>query len=93
MAKKKTTNFGKKTTNFGKKTTNFGKKTTNFGKKLKEAGISLYRVSVDTGVAWMTLKSWATGRRKPRVSGSFTDVVVYLETKHGIDITFQDFTL
>lgn len=53
----------------------------------------MYRVSVDTGVSWATLKSWAAGRRTPRVSGSFTDVVVYLETKHGIDITFQDFAL
>ena len=69
------------------------KKLTKFGKKLKDAGISLYRVSVDTGVSWATLKSWAAGRRTPRVSGSFTDVVVYLETKHGIDITFQDFAL
>lgn len=69
------------------------RKLTRFGKKLKDAGISLYRVSVDTGVSWATLKSWEAGRRTPRLSGSFTDVVVYLETKHGIDITFQDFAL
>lgn len=69
------------------------RKLTKFGKKLKDAGISLYRVSVDTGVSWATLKSWAAGRRKPRVSGSLTDVITYLEDKHGIDITFQDFAL
>lgn len=69
------------------------KKLTNFGKKLKDAGISLYRVSVDTGVSWPTLKAWASGRRTPRVSGSLTDVINYLEDKHGIDITFQDFKL
>lgn len=69
------------------------KKLTNFGKKLKDAGISLYRVSVDTGVAWMTLKSWAAGSRTPRVGGAFTNVVVYLADKHNIDITFQDFSL
>lgn len=60
---------------------------------MKDAGISLYRVSVDTGVSWATLKSWAAGRRTPRVSGSLTDVITYLEDKHGIDITFQDFKL
>lgn len=69
------------------------RKLTRFGKKLKDAGISLYRVSVDTGVSWATLKSWAAGRRTPRVSGSLTDVITYLEDKHGIDITFQDFKL
>lgn len=69
------------------------RKLTKFGKKLKDAGISLYRVSVDTGVSWATLKSWAAGRRTPRVSGSLTDVITYLEEKHGIDITFQDFSL
>ena len=53
----------------------------------------MYRVSVDTGVAWMTLKSWAAGRRTPRLSGSLTDVITYLEDKHGIDITFNDFKL
>lgn len=69
------------------------RKLTKFGKKLKDAGISIYRVSVDTGVSWATLQSWAEGRRTPRVSGAFTDVVVYLKAKHGIDITFQDFAL
>ena len=69
------------------------RKMTNFGKKLKDAGISLYRVSVDTGVSWPTLKAWASGRRTPRISGAFTDVVVYLAEKHNIDITFQDFAL
>ena len=66
---------------------------TNFGKKIKDAGISLYRVSVDTGVRWTTLKSWASGRRTPYISGAFTDVITYLEDKHGINITFQDFKL
>lgn len=69
------------------------KKLTKFGKKLKDAGISLYRVSADTGVGWATLKSWAEGRRQPRLSGSLTDVITYLEEKHGIDITFQDFAI
>lgn len=69
------------------------RKATNFGRKVKAAGLSLYRISQDTGVSWTTLKAWASGRRSPRVSGALTDVITYLEDKHGIDITFEDFAL
>lgn len=69
------------------------RKMTEFGKKIKAAGLSLYRISQDTGVSWTTLKAWASGRRYPRVSGSLTDVITYLEDNYGIDITFNDFKL
>lgn len=66
---------------------------TRFGKKIKEKGLTLYRISKDTGVSWPTLRSWVTGTRKPQISGAFFDVCEYLEDKHGIIVTLKDFML
>lgn len=64
---------------------------TTFKKKLQDKGLSLYRISKDTGIGWQTLHNWADGKTRPTLTGMFYDLVAYLEDKHGIIITLEDF--
>lgn len=40
---------------------------TEFQKLLKKSGVTVYKVSKDTGISQSTLSDWKTGRSSPKV--------------------------
>lgn len=52
-----------------------------FEKIIKERGISLYRVSKDTGIPYSTLNDWKNGKSKPKV-----DKLIKIATYLGVSL-------
>lgn len=63
---------------------------TKFGIKCREAGLTAYRISKDTGVLLPTVANWMTGRAMPTAGDNLAAVVEYCANK-GIDIVINDF--
>lgn len=51
-----------------------------FERLIKEKGISMYRVSKDTGIATATLSDWKHGRSKPKLD-KLLKICTYLNIK------------
>lgn len=61
----------------------------NFGKKCRQAGLTAYRISKDTGVNVQTVANWMRGDFTPKLSENLKNVLEYCQ-RSGVDVSFED---
>ena len=60
-----------------------------FGKKCRQAGLTAYRISKDTGVNVTTVANWMKGSVRAKLSDSLLTVLSYCRQR-GVDVTVED---